>query len=424
MRTDLRNVSLKPIKLLVLASMYATAGWSQVVIDPSGDFESKNYVYTDDTATAASASDLHIKLKATDSLGAGVYTWMRVRQSYHFPETGVYAQVKECYVKLPFKKMDVSVGKQIYAWGVADGSNPTNYLTPADYSDLAATDREQFGAYSASVKTYIANTTLECAYVPFPEAHTLPRPQTRWFPDVASRIDMVLPDGVTGIGLNVSDPGIRNDGRANEFAARWSATVRTLDFSASYYNGYCKYPFYSISPQGIDGQTMMLNLQFDYFRQQALGADLVFVPKGLVVLKAEAAYYQFASKAPEESYVRYVAGVEKSFSLIGNTVTSIIQYLDDIPVDGAFADNSLLHAQDNSVIGTISVKDGVSWAASVKGVASMADDGCLLQPSIKYYPFDNAVITAGYDLLTGSKKGFWGQFDRNTRMVLSFAYSY
>ena len=60
--------------------------------------------------------DAKLEVRATDAaIGRGAHT---------------HARLLECYGTYHFGKADLRVGKQIVAWGRADGINPTDNLTP------------------------------------------------------------------------------------------------------------------------------------------------------------------------------------------------------------------------------------------------------------------------------------------------------
>lgn len=62
---------------------------------------------------------------------------------------------------------EVRVGKQIHAWGAADGNNPTDNLNAYDYYYLflPGADRK-IGSLSAAVAAYIGNWQIEAVITP------------------------------------------------------------------------------------------------------------------------------------------------------------------------------------------------------------------------------------------------------------------
>ncbi len=62
---------------------------------------------------------------------------------------------------------EVKVGKQIHAWGAADGNNPTDNLNAYDYyyMFLPGTDRK-IGSLSAAVSAYLGAWQIEAVVIP------------------------------------------------------------------------------------------------------------------------------------------------------------------------------------------------------------------------------------------------------------------
>jgi len=70
---------------------------------------------------------------------------------FQIPETHPrrsYLSVKEATLAAHRGPLEVSVGKQIFAWGTADAFNPTDRLNPYDYLDPL--DNEKLGVWSAA----------------------------------------------------------------------------------------------------------------------------------------------------------------------------------------------------------------------------------------------------------------------------------
>ena len=51
--------------------------------------------------------------------------------------------IREAYLDLSHGPLDLRIGKQIIAWGRADRINPTDNLTPRDYTLLVPDDDDQ-----------------------------------------------------------------------------------------------------------------------------------------------------------------------------------------------------------------------------------------------------------------------------------------
>jgi hypothetical protein len=84
----------------------------------------------------------------------------------------------EGFATVHFSKADVRIGKQIVAWGRADGINPTDNLTPRDFTVmLPFEDDQRFGTPSVRVDTFLSQEHTVTVYAtPFFEPSKIPLP--------------------------------------------------------------------------------------------------------------------------------------------------------------------------------------------------------------------------------------------------------
>ena len=69
-------------------------------------------------------------------------------------------RLREAYVDLRLKRWDVRIGKQIIAWGRADRINPTDNLTPRDFTLLVPEeDDNRFGSSAVRTKLALGSNT-------------------------------------------------------------------------------------------------------------------------------------------------------------------------------------------------------------------------------------------------------------------------
>jgi hypothetical protein len=78
-------------------------------------------------------------------------------------------------VNLYSSAIDVRIGKQIMAWGRADGLNPTDNLTPKDFTVLSAKDEEErrTGTTGILMKYHYEAYTLSVAWLPLFNPNTI-----------------------------------------------------------------------------------------------------------------------------------------------------------------------------------------------------------------------------------------------------------
>ncbi len=188
---------------------------------------------------------------------------------------------------------EVKVGKQIHAWGAADGNNPTDNLNPYNYyyMFLAGADRK-IGTLSASVKTYWRNWQVEAVVIPEHHPNLLPFGETD-FP-----IDMPMePESYEPVTREV------------EFGFRAQTSIFESDISVSYFNGHDRgfSPVQKrVVPKSVlDGsETPDFSMGFEipslfgYRNTQVFGLDFVTFINDFT-LRGEGAYFSTEAKAKD-----------------------------------------------------------------------------------------------------------------------------
>ncbi len=161
------------------------------------------------------------------------------------PGYGPQAQLLEGYLVFHFAHQDLRVGKQIVAWGRADGINPTDNLTPRDARVLLPLDEDQrLGTWSARLDTFLSQSlTLTIFTSPFFAPDRFPLP-------------------TAGLPIETLEPG--HSLRAEEAGVKLDHVAEGFDWSVSYYHGYSLLP--AVGATGAQ-------FELSYDRMEVLGAD-------------------------------------------------------------------------------------------------------------------------------------------------------
>lgn len=171
-------------------------------------------------------------------------------------------RVRELYWRRRFGALDLRVGRLMPVWGRADGFNPTDNLSPRDFTLLAPEDVDQrYGNDGIAAALEFEAGSLEVQWFPRAAGHTIPLPR---IPGVRYRVD-APPDSA-------------------QWSLKWERLGEGADWSVSYFDGDDLWPDFALrgfSPAGVD-----VGLQ--HHRLRALGADLSLA-RGNVVWRAEAA---------------------------------------------------------------------------------------------------------------------------------------
>jgi len=166
---------------------------------------------------------------------------------------------------------EVKFGRQIHAWGVADGNNPTDNLNPYDYyyMFLQGADRK-IGSISASVISYWNNWQLECVIIPN---------------HVSNRLPFNEPEFPFKIPLEPTEYEEREN--SLEYGLQLKTIIGETDIGISYFDGYDR----SFSLLGIDTSTIIQeSTKFGYRSTSVIGLNMVTFIKDFTI-RAESALF-------------------------------------------------------------------------------------------------------------------------------------
>ncbi len=216
-------------------------------------------------------------------------------------------QLREAYAVWYPTFGEFKVGKQIHAWGLADGNNPTDNLNPYDYYYMFLTgiDRK-VATLSASGTIYLGPADVEFVFLPQFEPNRLPFGE-KDFP-------IELPPKPK----NILDPG-----RKWESGLRFKTSIGNWDMDLSWFHGNDR----MFSMQGLNQMILpdtVLNIPvMGYNKSDAYGSGFVWFP-GNVTIRGEGMYVH--SESPK------VTG-----DIILKTKADYLQYVLQGEVNGPFS---------------------------------------------------------------------------------------
>lgn len=198
------------------------------------------------------------------------------------------ARLREGYLDLTAEAWDLRLGQQLVIWGRADRVNPTDNVTPRDYTMLTPEDVDQRRGVVAARLRYRAETASVSAY---------------WLPQFRpSTLPMAA---VPGVRWHQQRP------HAPQGALRVDGAGGRIDWSLSYLNALDVNPDLALQGAGPDG----VDIALTHRRVRVLGADAATVA-GRYGLRAEAAYTWTASRTDplvKKPFLYLVAGADRTF---------------------------------------------------------------------------------------------------------------
>ncbi len=220
--------------------------------------------------------------------------------------------VREAYLVWYPSWGEFKVGKQIHAWGLADGNNPTDNLNPYDYYYLFLTgiDRK-VASLSAAATVYLGPAELDLVYLPEPEHNRFPFNEPDFPVPMPPKPDHVL-----------------TPERDWESGTRLKLVLGDWDLDLSWFHGNDR----SFSFQGTTFQMTVdsagnpqpqITPYMGYNRSDAIGGGFVWFP-GSITLRGEGMWVR--SESPDVKDLDYRV----------HTKANYLQYVLQGEVDGPF----------------------------------------------------------------------------------------
>ena len=224
-------------------------------------------------------------------------------------------RLNEAYYRYSGNIWDISVGRQLIAWGQADGFKLTDVLSARDSSEFIAFSGEDARLASDSIRLRFFHNlfTFEAVAVPFFTPNKLPRfgfengaKNDLYYIDTPDTFDMQTPFGTLTAPIayakTETKPKMFTD---TEAAARFSFFLPGIDFSVSGFYGWDKNPRFVkngyvkkglLNPAAPFGplnpyvpKELYTNLNEEYSRIAMAGIDAA-IPAGDVTIRLETAW--------------------------------------------------------------------------------------------------------------------------------------
>ncbi len=334
----------------------------------------------------------------------------------------------EAFLDVYFGEFDLRLGKQIFSWGKADAFNPTNNLSPTDFSNLL--DDEDIGVVAANFNYYWQDWNLQVVGVPGFTPTRLPPRGTRFslLPDEPVPID--VPGLPVPMEIPVKDPELPPNTLENsQVGVCLKTTYQGWDFSASYYDGVNDIPSASLR---LDTDSFPFPVPVAivpvYNRFRAVGANFA-TTFGRWGLHGEAAHLVFDGDK-QDARIQYVIGCDytKSDILFDHDLFIIVEYVGDhVTHKGEALDTgTALDRVFRSAFATNMTYEFTDFTKlEIIGVIDFYQgDDFYIQPQLVHEVTDNLEITAGLDLLGGPRDTFFGEFKDNDRVYVKLKYTF
>lgn len=333
--------------------------------------------------------------------------------------------LKEATASFRNGPVELSLGKQIFAWGTAELYNPTDNLNPYDYLDVI--DHEKLGVYSASLQLDADPATLTVVVVPFFTPSRIPLSGSRWTPSPPK-----------GFAALIDDRALPSRAANNmQYAARIKATLKGWDLSASYFDGFEHTPVVKRSTVEVAPSVLLPRYTPVFTRMRVPGFDFSTTYRKLE-FHGEAAF-KVVEKNGRDSRFQGVLGLNYSWDVKAKRLEQIAILLEyarqailsskpDSPIierGGLPQAGDLLanNAFRNALAGRIIFKFSEETHFNLSGtVEPRRTPNYYIQLKLTHKLTDAFHIEPGLDFIGGDQESLWGRWRDNDRFFVFLKY--
>jgi hypothetical protein len=331
------------------------------------------------------------------------------------------AELREAFVDFRFGRLDVRAGRQIIAWGRADGVNPTDNLSGEDLTLLAPDDDDRrFGATAIRASYYFGDVLVAGLWLPEFRGHRFP---------------LAPVPGVTFVRDRSGWPG-------DQWAARVEQTGRAVDWSVSYFSGRDVSPDLGVrSAAGHrDSDTAIV---LSHHRVQVFGADMA-ANVGRIALRAEGAYVHTTDGAGRDPFTKnpfffLVIGGDRTFrEYLNINVQYLYRFVGEYqtvstgraPAETAVADlQGIVNSQVRRIQHGASLRVSQKWLRETlegefAAVGFLRPEGLALRPKVTYALTDHWKALIGAELYRGDSSSVFGLLRPNSTVYLEARWSF
>ena len=332
---------------------------------------------------------------------------------------GVQSLIRQAYLTQNWRGNQLRVGKQIIAWGQGDGVNPTDNLTPRNYTVLQSSTADQrFGTTSVLWNHFIGRRgTLTTFVSPF------------------FRPSVIAIPTIPGVTFQNRIPAYSV--HHMEAALKWSYASAAGDWSVSYFHGFDLLPNLALQ----SGATPIVNL--NYNRLNILGGDFTRPVGSRYLIWGEAAYFRpldasYSLPQTQKPNIFAVIGGSRQW---GGAVSLSLQLVDRLvqdyvapqsasagPDQEVAVQNALINGElhRNNVGATGQITDNW-WHQTLQGklfaYVNVRPLDSLIRLTMTYAVTDHMVLTAGAEDYMGPRVSYFGQLAANSTVFVQGQYN-
>jgi len=339
----------------------------------------------------------------------------------YFNQTDFF-DLRELYMDIYTKKVDIRIGRQQIVWGQADGVFITDIVSPLNLTEFLLWDFNEIrmGVNAVNAKYYpTKDQTFELVWIPLFTPSIVPSGTSIWKPQQ----DFPAPPTINSSKIEVPS-NIEN----SELFARYSLSKSAVDVQLIGAYTWDDLPSMSIQ-KNFDTSMSLVGLTITpEHRRLLMGGGNVSTDFAGFIARGEAAYYfdkQFQTADPtdtdaliEKDYLNYVVGLDRTmgtWKLSGQFIQKVI-----------FEHNDNLNENEIDNLMTIIVNKTLfreQLRLELFSYIGLTSEDALVRVRGYYFPYDGISIELGTNLFLGDKGNF-GQYHNNSMIYSRIKYSF
>jgi len=335
-------------------------------------------------------------------------------------------RMREIYLDLYFKSVDLRIGKQQVVWGKADGVFITDIVSPLNLTEFLLPDFDEIriGVYAAKADYYFGNSTIEAIWKPIYAGNEYPPPGSIWHKP---------PEFPAPPTYDYSKEKIKPTLDNSEFYLKYSHSSSAIDFDLMGAYTWGSNPDMYIEKEfDVDslGNPYLKGLLItpEHHRQWVGGGSFTSTIKSFVI-RGEAAYYDgtyFQTTDPtapgaltQKNYVHYVVGLDYSIGdlkLSTQFIQKVIFDYNDYIKDEQYGNTMTFLAHYDALRQTLHLE--------LFCYVGLNYGDALIRPKITYDFSDSFSILLGSNIFMGDERGMFGRYNNNSMIYMKFKYNF
>lgn len=336
-------------------------------------------------------------------------------------------ELRELYLDTRVGGSFLRLGKQQVVWGQADGIKVLDVVNPQSYREFILDDFDdsRIPLWMANLEVPLGGASdLQLLWIPDTTYHELAEPGTPY--ELTS--PLLVPVAPPGLAVRVDEPDRPDDPwRDSDFGLRLRSNAAGWDFGLHYLYSYSDFPV-PVQSLAFEEGSLVGRVQPEYRRNHLAGVTASTVYGGLA-LRTELAWNSDSWVVGDNIASGGVAESEEFSGVVGLDW----QWHSDALLSAQWFHRRLLDHQrsmyreaSEDFVSLLWVQSFVnnSWEARALALHSLEDEDTMLQLRLRYWLRSELEIWVGAELFDGDRRGMFGQFDRQDRLLTGFRWGF